>query len=175
MAIDIISICFLLKIFKFLPAPLAALSICSHVPLRSVDFLLVSCKSMRARMAHFTHVLSELYIYIYIPTTYLNLSCVHLDYPMDKAWLIYLFILFFACREASNSILTFLSDTFDLQNSSKGEQYLPIRDAVIIPRGVTVTRILIASLTGALPSSRLEQVVNSYIISQPSVPKPFHC
>ncbi|KAK7857259.1 transportin mos14 [Quercus suber] len=33
-------------------------------------------------------------------------------------------------REASNSILTFLSDVFDLANSSKGEQYLPIRDSV---------------------------------------------
>ncbi|KAF3437138.1 hypothetical protein FNV43_RR19891 [Rhamnella rubrinervis] len=61
-------------------------------------------------------------------------------------------------REASNSILTFLSDIFDITNSSKGEQYLPIRNAVIIPRGLTITRILIASLTGALPSSRLEQV-----------------
>ncbi|KAL4633899.1 transportin MOS14 [Castanea sativa] len=61
-------------------------------------------------------------------------------------------------REASNSILTFLSDVFDLANSSKGEQYLPIRDSVIIPRGASITRILIASLTGALPSSRLEPV-----------------
>ncbi|PON86109.1 Coatomer beta subunit [Trema orientale] len=61
-------------------------------------------------------------------------------------------------REASNSILTFLSDIFDLANSGKGEQYLPIRDAVIIPRGVIITRILVASLTGALPSSRLETV-----------------
>ncbi|KAG2679073.1 hypothetical protein I3760_11G033900 [Carya illinoinensis] len=61
-------------------------------------------------------------------------------------------------REASNSILTFLSDIFDLTNSSKGEQYLPVRDSVIIPRGASITRILIASLTGALPSSRIEPV-----------------
>ncbi|KAF4349554.1 hypothetical protein F8388_012242 [Cannabis sativa] len=61
-------------------------------------------------------------------------------------------------REASNSILTFLSDIFDLANSNKGEQYLPIRDSVIIPRGAVITRILIAALTGALPSSRLETV-----------------
>lgn len=61
-------------------------------------------------------------------------------------------------REASNSILTFLSDIFDIANSSKGEQYLPIRDSVLIPRGPSITRILIASLTGALPSSRLEPV-----------------
>ncbi|KAE8124129.1 hypothetical protein FH972_019038 [Carpinus fangiana] len=61
-------------------------------------------------------------------------------------------------REASNSILTFLTDIFDLASSSNGEQYLPIRDSVIILRGPTITRILIASLTGALPSSRLESV-----------------
>ncbi|CAN6578266.1 unnamed protein product [Malus baccata var. baccata] len=61
-------------------------------------------------------------------------------------------------REASNSILTFLSDIFDLGNSAGGEQYLPIRNCVIIPRGSSITRILIASLTGALPSSRLELV-----------------
>ncbi|XP_035543289.1 transportin MOS14-like isoform X3 [Juglans regia] len=61
-------------------------------------------------------------------------------------------------REASNSILTFLSDIFDLTNSSKGEQYLPVRDSVIIPRGASITRILIASLTGALPNSRIEPV-----------------
>ncbi|XVF54216.1 hypothetical protein PTKIN_Ptkin05aG0162600 [Pterospermum kingtungense] len=41
---------------------------------------------------------------------------------------------------------------------SKGEQFLSIRDSVIIPRGATITRILVAALTGALPSSRLETV-----------------
>ncbi|XP_010272151.1 PREDICTED: transportin MOS14 isoform X2 [Nelumbo nucifera] len=61
-------------------------------------------------------------------------------------------------REACNSILTFLSDIFDLSNSSRGEQYQSIRDSVILPRGATLARILIASLTGALPSSRLEAV-----------------
>ncbi|KAF7135562.1 hypothetical protein RHSIM_Rhsim08G0163500 [Rhododendron simsii] len=62
-------------------------------------------------------------------------------------------------REASNSILTFLSDIFDISNSSQGEKYTSIRDNVIIPRGPTITRILVASLTGALPSSRLETVI----------------
>ncbi|KAI7986510.1 Transportin MOS14 [Camellia lanceoleosa] len=62
-------------------------------------------------------------------------------------------------REASNSILTFLSDVFDLGNSNQGEKYVSIRDSVIIPRGATVTRILVASLTGALPISRLETVI----------------
>lgn len=66
-------------------------------------------------------------------------------------------------REASNSILSFLSDVFDLAKSSKGEQYLPIRDSVIIPRGASITRILIASLTGALPSSRLEPVTDTVL------------
>ncbi|KAH7865379.1 hypothetical protein Vadar_005817 [Vaccinium darrowii] len=62
-------------------------------------------------------------------------------------------------REASNSILTFLSDIFDITNSSHGEKYASIRDNVVIPRGPTITRILVASLTGALPSSRLETVI----------------
>ncbi|CAI0549559.1 unnamed protein product [Linum tenue] len=61
-------------------------------------------------------------------------------------------------REASNSILTFLSDIFDLRKSNLGEQFLSIRDNVIAPRGPAITRILIASLTGALPSSRIETV-----------------
>ncbi|CAN0903227.1 Transportin MOS14 [Linum grandiflorum] len=61
-------------------------------------------------------------------------------------------------REASNSILTFLADIFDLGNSSLGEQFLSIRNNVVAPRGPTITRILIASLTGALPSSRIETV-----------------
>lgn len=61
-------------------------------------------------------------------------------------------------REASNSILTFLADVFDLANSSKSEQYISRRDAIVIPRGHVILRILIAALTGALPSSRLEPV-----------------
>ncbi|KAL2254001.1 UNVERIFIED_CONTAM: Transportin MOS14, partial [Sesamum indicum] len=66
--------------------------------------------------------------------------------------------------EASNSILNFLSDVFDLANSSQGKPYISIRDNVIIPRGSVITRILVAALTGALPSSRLETVIR---ISKP--------
>ncbi|XP_076926427.1 transportin MOS14-like [Bidens hawaiensis] len=62
------------------------------------------------------------------------------------------------CREASNSILSFLSDIFDLGKSSQGHQFISIRDDVIVPRGATITRVLIAAATGALPSSRLETV-----------------
>ncbi|XP_022134835.1 transportin MOS14 [Momordica charantia] len=61
-------------------------------------------------------------------------------------------------REASNSILTFLADVFDLANSSKSEQYISRRDAIVMPRGHIILRILVAALTGALPSSRLEPV-----------------
>ncbi|XP_031105529.1 transportin MOS14 [Ipomoea triloba] len=61
-------------------------------------------------------------------------------------------------REASNSILHFLSDIFDLSNSYHGENFISIRDNVIIPRGASMTRILVACLTGALPISRLETV-----------------
>ncbi|RXH76086.1 hypothetical protein DVH24_001665 [Malus domestica] len=66
-------------------------------------------------------------------------------------------------REASKSILTFLSDIFDLANSAEGKQYLPIRNSVIIPRGSSITRILIASLTGALPSSRRELALSDAV------------
>ncbi|ONK70738.1 uncharacterized protein A4U43_C04F1020 [Asparagus officinalis] len=65
-------------------------------------------------------------------------------------------------RDACKSILTFLSDVLDLANSSAGEKYRSIIDGVVLPRGATLTRILIASLTGALPSSRLEEV--SYVL-----------
>lgn len=65
-------------------------------------------------------------------------------------------------RDASKSILTFLSDVFDLVNCRAGEKYRPIVDSVVLPRGATLTRILIASLTGALPSSRLEEI--SYVL-----------
>ncbi|GAB2240674.1 hypothetical protein Droror1_Dr00021192 [Drosera rotundifolia] len=61
-------------------------------------------------------------------------------------------------REASNSILSFLSDVLDLSHSPDSLQFHPIRDCIIVPRGPTITRILIASLTGALPSSRFETV-----------------
>ncbi|KAJ6817034.1 transportin MOS14 isoform X2 [Iris pallida] len=65
-------------------------------------------------------------------------------------------------RDACKSILTFLSDVFDLANCSGGEKYRSLIDSVILPRGATLTRILIASLTGALPSSRLEEI--SYVL-----------
>ncbi|XP_042428685.1 transportin MOS14-like [Zingiber officinale] len=61
-------------------------------------------------------------------------------------------------RDACKSILNFLSDVFDLANSSAGEVYRPIINNILVPRGATLTRILIASLAGALPSSRLEEV-----------------
>lgn len=66
-------------------------------------------------------------------------------------------------REASSSILSFLSDVFDLTNSHEGAQYQSIRDSIIIPRGAIITRILIASLTGALPSSRFDPVTYALI------------
>ncbi|KAK1306879.1 hypothetical protein QJS10_CPA10g01680 [Acorus calamus] len=66
-------------------------------------------------------------------------------------------------RDACNSILTFLSDVLDLANSPSGEKYRSIVDSIMIPRGSTLTRIFIASLTGALPISRLEEV--SYVLT----------
>ncbi|KAK3157782.1 hypothetical protein QOZ80_2AG0127920 [Eleusine coracana subsp. coracana] len=64
-------------------------------------------------------------------------------------------------REACKSILSFLSDIFDLPNSSEGK-YRELINAVVLQRGATLTRIMIAALTGALPSGRLEEV--SYVL-----------
>ncbi|XXG68407.1 hypothetical protein AAC387_Pa06g1499 [Persea americana] len=61
-------------------------------------------------------------------------------------------------RDACNSILTFLSDVLDISKSHGNEQYRAVIDGVFIPRGPSLTRILIASLMGALPSSRQEEV-----------------
>lgn len=81
--------------------------------------------------------------------------------PMDISLIIFFSALYISsCREASNSILHFLADIFDLANSTVGEQFVPIRDSVIIPRGASITRILVASLTGALPKSRVDVVIS---------------
>ncbi|XP_051116858.1 transportin MOS14 isoform X2 [Andrographis paniculata] len=66
-------------------------------------------------------------------------------------------------REASKSILNFLSDVFDIANTTQGKPYISIRDNVIIPRGAVITRILVAALTGALPSSRIETVAYALV------------
>ncbi|BAT11307.1 transportin MOS14 [Oryza sativa Japonica Group] len=65
-------------------------------------------------------------------------------------------------REACKSILSFLSDVFDLAKSPEGEKYRELINTVILQRGAVLTRIMVASLTGALPSSRLEEV--SYVL-----------
>ncbi|ONM05796.1 Transportin MOS14 [Zea mays] len=65
-------------------------------------------------------------------------------------------------REACKSILSFLSDVIDLPNSSDGGQYRKVINTIILHRGATLTRIMIAALTGALPSGRLEEV--SYVL-----------
>uniref|UniRef100_A0A0D6R4R4 Uncharacterized protein n=1 Tax=Araucaria cunninghamii TaxID=56994 RepID=A0A0D6R4R4_ARACU len=62
-------------------------------------------------------------------------------------------------REACTSILTFLHDIFEVSTSFGGKQHRPIIDNVILPRATSLTRILIGSLTGALPESRLEEVI----------------
>jgi len=54
--------------------------------------------------------------------------------------------------------LCFLSDVIDLPNSSDGGQYREVINTIILQRGATLTRIMIAALTGALPSGRLEEV-----------------
>lgn len=61
-------------------------------------------------------------------------------------------------REACKSILSFLSDVFDLPNSSDGGNYREFINTIVLQRGATLTRIMIAAITGALPSGRLEEV-----------------
>lgn len=63
-------------------------------------------------------------------------------------------------REACTSILTFLNDIFDVATSIGGKQYRSVIDNIIFPRATSLTRILIGSLAGALPESRLEQVIS---------------
>ncbi|KAH9301503.1 hypothetical protein KI387_013086 [Taxus chinensis] len=63
-------------------------------------------------------------------------------------------------REACTSILTFLNDIFDVATSIGGKQYRSVIDNVILPRATSLTRILIGSLAGALPESRLEEVIS---------------
>ncbi|KAJ6293972.1 hypothetical protein OIU76_022115 [Salix suchowensis] len=52
----------------------------------------------------------------------------------------------------------FLYLASEVIKSTVGEQYLTIRESVIIPQGVTIARIFVASLTGAILSSLLEMV-----------------
>ncbi|XP_078427860.1 ARM repeat superfamily protein isoform X2 [Wolffia australiana] len=65
-------------------------------------------------------------------------------------------------RDACKSILTFLSDVFDLANSSSGRTHRAVIDNVVRSRGAMLTRILVACLAGALPASRLDEV--SYVL-----------
>ena len=62
------------------------------------------------------------------------------------------------CREACRSILTFFQDVLDLPTTHTGKQYRSAVDAVFLPRGTTLTRVLLAALVGALPESRLTEV-----------------
>ncbi|KAI5076843.1 hypothetical protein GOP47_0008908 [Adiantum capillus-veneris] len=62
-------------------------------------------------------------------------------------------------REACFSILTFLQDIFNMYNSVSGQQYRDVIDSVLLPRGPTMCRILIGALVGAVPESRVEEVM----------------
>jgi transportin-3 len=61
-------------------------------------------------------------------------------------------------REACRSILTFFQDVLDLPTTFTGKHYRSAVDAVFLPRGATLTRVLVAALAGALPESRLSEV-----------------
>jgi len=61
-------------------------------------------------------------------------------------------------REACRSILTFFQDVLDLPTTFTGKHYRTAVDTVFLPRGATLTRVLLAALVGALPESRLTEV-----------------
>ncbi|XP_024389574.1 transportin MOS14 [Physcomitrium patens] len=61
-------------------------------------------------------------------------------------------------REACRSILTFFQDILDVPTTFTGKHYGGAVDAVFLPRGATLTRILLAASAGALPESRLSEV-----------------
>lgn len=64
----------------------------------------------------------------------------------------------YMCREACRSILTFFQDILDVPTTFTGKHYGGAVDAVFLPRGATLTRILLAASAGALPESRLSEV-----------------
>lgn len=61
--------------------------------------------------------------------------------------------------EACCSILTFFQDVFHLCNSVGGKQYKDTLDSILLPRGPTLCRILIGALVGAVPESRVDEVM----------------
>ncbi|KAL3676845.1 hypothetical protein R1sor_026793 [Riccia sorocarpa] len=66
-------------------------------------------------------------------------------------------------REACRSILTFLEDLLDLPSSDSGKQFRASIDEVVTPAGLTLTRLAIACLVGALPESRMDEVIQLLI------------
>lgn len=68
------------------------------------------------------------------------------------------------CREACRSILTFFQDVLDLPTTFTGKHYRSAVDAVFLPRGATLTRVLVAALAGALPESRLSEVSFTFLL-----------
>lgn len=62
-------------------------------------------------------------------------------------------------REACQSILNFLTDIFDVASRPAESQFRSVIDSVILVHGANLTRIVIACLLGALPNSRLEEVI----------------
>lgn len=64
------------------------------------------------------------------------------------------------CREACRSILNFLQELLELPLTQSGKQYRGTVDAVILPNGPGMTRVIIGALVGALPESRMEEVID---------------
>ncbi|KAJ7520940.1 hypothetical protein O6H91_19G030900 [Diphasiastrum complanatum] len=66
-------------------------------------------------------------------------------------------------REACRSVLTFLEEVFELTRAAGGKPYQTTVDITVLPRGSALTRVLIAALAGALPESRLDEVIHTFL------------
>ncbi|CAM6084292.1 unnamed protein product [Calypogeia fissa] len=63
-------------------------------------------------------------------------------------------------REACRSILNFLREFLELPISQSGKQYRGAIDAVVLPNGPIMTRVIIGALVGALPESRMDDITD---------------
>jgi transportin-3 len=55
--------------------------------------------------------------------------------------------------------LSFLQELLEFPLSISGQQYRAAVDAVVLPNGSTLTRVVIGALVGALPESRMDEVI----------------
>lgn len=85
-----------------------------------------------------------------------QVNCHSLSHEIALVFLNFFF--FFLCREACVSVLRFLADILALPFKPNGSGFSQKIEAVITPRGPSLTRLLIGGLVGGLPEYRIEEV-----------------